>query len=76
MPVFFLALLSLLLGCGDALPLISRQSLQDKYDSKLAELREKTKDHIGGWPSDIDCDAALAPDGRPTRRPSIKQYGS
>jgi len=78
----------LFLGCGDALNVVYREQLQEKYDSKLAELHEKTKENIGGWPSDIDCDAALwagvaraagadwvtvsaalAPDGRPTRRP-------
>ena len=62
--------------------------LQEKYDAKLEELRQLSKDHIAGWPSDMDCDAALwagvaraagaswvemdaalQPDGRPTRRP-------
>lgn len=33
--------------------------LQEQYDRKLAELKDLSKDHIAGWPSDHDCDAAL-----------------
>lgn len=56
----FLLLLSFFfLGCGDALPLVQKEALQEKYDRLLAELQDKTKDNIAGWPSDHDCDAAL-----------------
>lgn len=49
----------LFLGCGDALPLVSRELLQDKYDKNLQILEELTRDNLGGWPADHDCDAAL-----------------
>lgn len=77
-------------ACGKEVPVgpVLLTELQEKYESKLEELRQLSKDHIAGWPSDMDCDAALwagvaraagaswvemdaalQPDGRPTRRP-------
>jgi hypothetical protein len=33
--------------------------LEEQYNAKLAELKEMSKEHIAGWPSDHDCDGAL-----------------
>lgn len=39
--------------------LVTRTALQAKYDQVLDELHRKSKDHVAGWPTDEDCDAAL-----------------
>lgn len=46
-------------NCRNDLPPEKKQSLEVKYQEKLEELRENTKTHAGGWPSDEDCDGAL-----------------
>lgn len=61
--VLLLLLSFLFLGCGDALPFVQKEELQEKYNKVLDELYAKSKDNIAGWPSDHDCDEA-----------SIKQY--
>lgn len=61
---YFLSLLltviALLIGCGSSgLSSDQRASLQAEYDSRLAELRTMSLNHVAGWPSDEDCDGAL-----------------
>jgi hypothetical protein len=36
-----------------------RDKLAAEYASKLGELRDLSREHISGWPSDHDCDSAL-----------------
>lgn len=61
LPSFFLfTVLSFILSCGkDHVDGTLRLTLQGEYDRKLTELKEKTRNHVAGWPSDDDCDAAL-----------------
>ena len=57
---FLFMVLSFILNCGkDHVDGTLRLTLQEEYDRKLAELKEKTINHAAGWPSDDDCDAAL-----------------
>lgn len=55
----FTFLYCLFLGCGRESPTKERPSLEQKYYQKLEELRKASASHVGGWPSDEDCDAAL-----------------
>lgn len=63
-PYFFLFLVmsfTFTTSCGadDHVPIDTIAALRLEYGYKLAELEEKTKNNIAGWPSDHDCDGAL-----------------
>src|ERR1043166_4915987 len=61
MRLVLFAILLLLWSCGrdPKVPASLRSELASAYQVKLEELRSQTLSHAGGWPSDIDCDAAL-----------------
>lgn len=49
-------------GCGRAGEPVQpplRDKLAEQYANKLKELRDLSRDHIAGWPSDYDCDSSL-----------------
>ena len=50
---------SIACGAEKEVPIDTLAALRLEYGYKLAELKEKTENHIAGWPSDHDCDGAL-----------------
>ncbi len=58
---FIVLSFTILAGCGveKEVPVDTIAALQAGYNDKLLQLKELSKGHIAGWPSDHDCDAAL-----------------
>lgn len=57
--MLLLLMSSIACGAEKEVPIDTIAALRLEYGYKLAELEEKTKNNIGGWPSDHDCDGAL-----------------
>lgn len=59
--LFLFLVMSFTPTCGPETPLnpVLLSQLREMYQSKLAQLKESTKENIAGWPSDTDCDGSL-----------------